>query len=220
MIKTRILLVDDHAIVRLGLMTLLNDQPDMQVVGEASTATEAVNAMEKLQPDVVLMDIRLPGEGGIEATQQITKKFKESKVVMLTSFADDDLVFKAISAGAVGYVLKQVGNEELLKAIRAAARGEALLDTSTTAKLISRVREIDRKSEEDAFRELSDREMDVLVHLARGKTNAEIGKALNLSEKTAGNYVGTIFEKLRLNNRVELAAYAYEHHLFERIRRE
>jgi two-component system response regulator DevR len=220
MIKTRILLVDDHAIVRLGLMTLLNDQPDMQVVGEASTAAEAINAVEKLQPDVVLMDIRLPGEGGIEATQQITKKFEESKVVMLTSFADDDLVFKAISAGAVGYVLKQVGNEELLKAIRAAARGEALLDTSTTAKLISRVREIDRKSEEDAFRDLTDREMDVLVHLARGKTNAEIGKALNLSEKTAGNYVGTIFEKLRLNNRVELAAYAYEHHLFERIRRE
>ncbi len=220
MTKTRILLVDDHAIVRLGLMTLLNDQPDMQVIAEASTAAEAVRAVEKFQPDVVLMDIRLPGEGGIEATRQVTARFPNSKVVMLTSFADDDLVIRAISAGAVGYVLKQVGNEELLRAIQAAARGEALLDPSTTAKLLSRVREVDRKSEEDAFRELSDREMDVLVHLARGRTNAEIGKLLNLSEKTVGNYVGTMFEKLHFNNRIELAIYAVEHHLFERMGKE
>jgi DNA-binding NarL/FixJ family response regulator len=217
MTKTRILLVDDHAIVRLGLMTLLNDQADMEVIAEASTAAEAVRAVEKFQPDVVLMDIRLPGEGGIEATRQITSRFPNSKVVMLTSFADDDLVIRAISAGAVGYVLKQVGNEELLRAIQAAARGEALLDPSTTAKLLSRVREVDRKTEEDAFRELSDREMDVLVHVARGKTNAEIGKRLNLSEKTVGNYIGTMFEKLHLKNRIELAIYAVEHHLFERM---
>jgi len=217
MTKTRILLVDDHAIVRLGLMTLLNDQPDMEVVAEASTAAEAVRAVEKFQPDVVLMDVRLPGEGGIEATRQITVRFPKSRVVMLTSFADDDLVMRAISAGAMGYVLKQVGNEELLRAIQAAARGEALLDPSTTARLLSRVRELDRKTEEDAFRELSDREMYVLVHLARGKTNAEIGRVLNLSEKTIGNYIGTIFEKLHMNNRIELATYAVQHHLFERM---
>jgi len=220
MTKTRILLVDDHAIVRLGLMTLLNDQPDMEVVAEASTAAEAVRAVEKFKPDVVLMDIRLPGEGGLEATRQVTARFPDSKVVMLTSFADDDLVIRAISAGAVGYVLKQVGNEELLRAIQAAARGEALLDPSTTARLLSRVRELDRKTQEDAFRELSDREMDVLVHVARGKTNAEIGHALNLSEKTVGNYIGTMFGKLHLNNRIELAIYAVEHHLFERMGRE
>jgi two-component system, NarL family, response regulator DevR len=220
MTKTRILLVDDHAIVRLGLMTLLNDQPDMEVVAEASTAGEAVRAVEKSQPDVVLMNIRLPGEGGIEATRQVTARFPESKVVMLTSFADDDLVVRAIGAGAVGYVLKQVGNEELLRAIRAAARGEALLDPSTTARLISHVRELDRKAEEDAFRDLSDREIDVLVQVARGKTNAEIGKYLNLSEKTVGNYLGTIFEKLHMNNRIELAIYAVEHHIFERMGRE
>src|SRR5215207_2352707 len=196
MAKTRILLVDDHDIVRLGLMTLLNDQPDMEVVAEASTAAEAVRAVEKYQPGVVLMDIRLPGEGGIEATRQVTSRFPESKVVMLTSFANDDLVIRAIRAGAVGYVLKQVGNEELLRAIRAAARGEALFDPSTTAKLISRVREFDRKTEEDAFRILSDREMDVLIHLAKGKTNADIGKLLHLSEKTVGNYVSHMFEKL------------------------
>ena len=220
MTKTRLLLVDDHAIVRLGLMTLLNDQPDMEVVAEASTAAEAVQAVEKFKPDVVLMDIRLPGEGGIEATRQVTARFPASKVVMLTSFADDDLVVRAISAGAVGYVLKQVGNEELLRAIRAAARGEALLDPSTTARLLSRVREFDRKAEEDAFRDLSDRELDVLVQVARGKTNAEIGHLLNLSEKTVGNYIGTIFEKLHLNNRIELAIYAVEHHLFERMGKE
>ncbi len=220
MTKTRILLVDDHAIVRLGLMTLLNDQPDMEVVAEASNTAEAVRAVETYQPDVVLMDIRLPGEGGIEATRQVTSRFPKSKVVMLTSFADDDLVMRAISAGAVGYVLKQVGNEELLRAIQAAARGEALLDPSTTAKLLSRVREVDRKTEEDAFRELSDREMDVLVHVARGKTNAEIGQILNLSEKTVGNYIGNMFEKMHLNNRIELAIYAVEHHLFERMGKE
>jgi two-component system, NarL family, response regulator DevR len=220
MIKTRILLVDDHDIVRLGLMTLLNDQPDMEVIGEASTAGEAVSTAKKLQPDVVLMDIRLPGEGGIEAAGQISQQVPKSKVVMLTSFADDELVVRAIRAGAMGYVLKQAGNEELLRAIRAAARGEALLDPSTTARLLSRVREAERKAEEDAFRDLSDREMDVLVHLARGRTNAQIGALLNLSEKTVGNYVSNMFEKLQLNNRIELAAYAYEHHLFERMGKE
>jgi DNA-binding NarL/FixJ family response regulator len=218
--KTRILLVDDHDIVRLGLMTLLNDQPDMEVVGEASTAGEGVRMAEKILPHVILMDIRLPGEGGIEACQQITSRLPSCKVVMLTSFADDELVVRAIRAGAVGYVLKQVGNEELLRAIRAAARGEALLDPSTTARLLSRVREAERKAEEDAFREISDREMDVLIHLAKGKTNAEIGALLNLSEKTVGNYVSNMFEKLHLNNRIELAAYAYEHHLFERMGKE
>jgi DNA-binding NarL/FixJ family response regulator len=218
--KTRILLVDDHDIVRLGLMTLLNDQQDMEVVGEASTAGDAVKAAENLQPDVVLMDIRLPGEGGIEAAGQVTRRVPNSKVVMLTSFADDELVVRAIRAGAVGYVLKQVGNEELLRAIRAAARGEALLDPSTTARLLARVREAERKADEDAFRELTDREMDVLIHLAKGKTNAQIGSLLNLSEKTVGNYVGNMFDKLHLNNRIELAAYAYEHHLFERMGKE
>ena len=220
MAKTRILLVDDHALVRLGLITLLNDQPDMEVVGEASTAAEAVAFTEKLKPDVILMDIRLPGEGGIEATRQVTARFPDSKVVILTSFADDELILQAINAGAMGYVLKQVGNDELLRAIQAAARGEAVLDSSTTTRLLASVRSADRKAQEDAFRDLSDREMDVLIHLARGKTNAEIGLLLNLSEKTVGNYIGHMFEKLGMKNRIELAAYAYEHHLFERIGRE
>ncbi len=215
--KTRILLVDDHEIVILGLMTLLNDQPEMEVVGEASTAEEAVQAVGKLKPDVILMDVRLPGEGGIDATRQIMKQYPNSHVVMLTSFADDELIMRAINAGAIGYVLKQVGNEELLHAIQAAAQGKSVLDPSTTTRLISRVREADRKTKEDAFRDLSDREMDVLVPLARGKTNAEIGRLINLSEKTVGNYVSKMLKKLGLKNRIELAAYAFEHHLFERI---
>jgi two-component system response regulator DevR len=217
MSKTRVLLVDDHTIVRLGLKTLIGDQANMEVVGEAGTAAEAVQAAERLRPDVVLMDIRMPGEGGIEATRQITTRLPQIKVVMLTSFADDELVVRAIRAGAVGYVLKQVDNAELLRAIEAAARGEALLDSATTARLLARVRESERKADEDAFRELSGREMDVLAPLARGKTNAEIGRLLHLSEKTVSNYVSTILEKLHLTNRVELATYAVEHHLFERL---
>ncbi len=218
--KTRVVLVDDHEIVRLGLMTLINDQPDMKVVGEAGTAGEALRLVERLRPDVVLMDIRLPGEGGIEAARQITTRFPQTKVVMLTSFADDDLVMRAIMAGAVGYVLKQVGNEELLRAIGAAARGEALIDPATTARLLSRVRASERKAEADAFRDLSDRELDVLAEVSRGKTNAEIGEILNLSEKTVRNYVSTILEKLSLTNRIELATYAVEHHLSDRLARE
>jgi two-component system, NarL family, response regulator DevR len=219
MSKIRVLLVDDHEIVRLGLMTLINDQPHMEVVGEAGTVAEALQAVERLQPQVVLMDVRLPGEGGIEAARQISSRFPQSRVVMLTSFADDDLVMRAIRAGAVGYVLKQVGNEELLRAITAAARGEALLDPSTTARLLSQVRIADRKAEDDAFRGLSDRELEVLAEVARGKTNAEIGEVLYLSEKTVRNYVSTILEKLNLTNRIELATYAVQHHLSDRRNR-
>ncbi len=215
-----VLLVDDHEIVRLGLMTLINDQENMKVIGEAGTAAEALRAVQELQPSVVLMDVRLPGEGGIEAARQITEKYPDTKVVMLTSFADDELVVRAIRAGAVGYVLKQVGNEELLRAITAAAQGDALLDPGTTSRLLSRVREAERKADENAFRDLSDRELEVLAEVAHGKSNAEIGDVLNLSEKTVRNYVSSILDKLTLNNRIELATYAVEHHLFDRMAHE
>jgi DNA-binding NarL/FixJ family response regulator len=218
--KTRVLLVDDHRIVRLGLMTLIGDQTDMEVVGEAGNAAEAVRAAERLKPDVVLMDIRMPGEGGVEATRQIAARFPDTRVVILTSFADDELILRAINAGAVGYVLKQVDTDELLRAIRAVARGEALLDPAVTARLLSRVRDVERRTESDAFRDLSDREMDVLAQVARGKANAEIGRILHLSETTVRNYISTMFGKLHLTNRVELAVYAIEHHLFEKLGRE
>lgn len=220
MAKIRILLVDDHAIVRLGLMTLINDQPEMEVVGEASSASEAMRAVEQLRPDVVLMDIRMPGEGGIQATRRIVERFPSTRVVMLTSFLDDELVVSAIRAGAVGYVLKQADNDELLRAIASAARGGGSLDPATTLRLLDRVRQSEQKAEGNAFRELSEREMDVLVEIASGKTNAEIGQRLNLSEKTVSNYVSNILDKLQLSNRIELAIYAVEHHIHEHISRE
>ena len=126
--KIPVLLVDDHALVRLGLKTLIDDQADMQVVGEAGTAGDAMQAVERDRPQVVLMDIRLPGEGGLEATRRIMERFPETRVVMLTSFADEELVMSAIRAGAVGYLLKEVGNEEVLRGIRAAAAGNSVMD--------------------------------------------------------------------------------------------
>ncbi|MCC6188807.1 MAG: response regulator transcription factor [Anaerolineales bacterium] len=219
MAKTRVLLVDDHEVVRMGLMVLINDQPDCEVVGEAGTAAEALRLVERLQPDVVLMDIRMPGEGGISATREISQRFPNTKVVILTSYADDELVVRAIAAGAVGYVLKQVGNAELLRAIAAAARGEALMDPATTARLLARVRASERQAQADVFRDLSERELEVLAEVARGKTNAEVGQALNLSEKTVRNYLSSVLDKLRLSNRVELAAFAVEHRLFEWLER-
>jgi DNA-binding NarL/FixJ family response regulator len=215
--KIRILIVDDHALVRLGLMTLINDQPVMEVVGEAGNSSEAVRAVERLQPDVVLMDIRMPGEGGLEATRSITNRFPKTRIVILTSFADDALVLRAIQAGAVGYVLKEADNEELLRAIAAAARGESVLDPATTSRLLAQVRELGRKVDENAFRDLTEREMSILGEVARGRTNSEIAQVLSLSEKTVRNHVSVILEKLHLTNRVELATFAVEHHIFDKL---
>jgi two-component system response regulator DevR len=192
MTRIHVLLVDDHALVRLGLRTLIDDEPDIQVVGEAANAQEALQAVEQLHPQVVLMDIRLPGEGGLDATRQITKRFPEVKVVILTSFADEELVISAIRAGAVGYLLKEVGNEEVLSGIRLAAKGNSVMDAATTSRLFARVRANERKEQEDAFRDLTEREMVILNEVAQGKTNAEIAQSLNLSEKTARNYVSIL----------------------------
>jgi two-component system response regulator DevR len=220
MTKIPVALVDDHALVRLGLKTLINDESDMEIVGEAANAEEALHMVENVHPRVILMDIRLPGEGGLEAARKITQRFPESKVVILTSFADEDLVMSAIRAGVSGYLLKEVGNEEVLRGIRAAAAGKSVLDTSTTSRLFAQVRASGKKEDEDAFRDLSDREMDVLFEVAQGKTNAEVAQRLHLSEKTARNYVSTILEKLQLSNRIELATYAIKHHLTERMKHE
>jgi two-component system, NarL family, response regulator DevR len=220
MIKISVVLVDDHALVRLGLKTLINDEADMQVVAEAGTAQEALQVVEQHHPRVVLMDIRLPGEGGLDATRRIADRFPDTKVVMLTSFADEELVMSAIRAGAVGYLLKEVGNEEVLRGIRAAAAGNSVMDAATTNRLFARVRAADRKSEQDAFRDLSDREMEVLNEVGQGKTNLEIAQSLNISEKTARNYVSAILEKLHFSNRIELATYAVKYHLSERMKRE
>jgi two-component system response regulator DevR len=219
-IKIRVGLVDDHALLRLGLKTLIDDQDDIEVVGEADSTTAALQMVDRTHPQVVLMDIRLPGESGLEAARQLTARYPETKVVMLTSFADEDLVIGAIRAGAVGYVLKEVGNEEILRAIRAAAAGGSVLDAATTSRLLARVRQTEHRADEEAFRDLSDRELEVLHEVSQGKTNAEIATSLNLSEKTARNYVSTILEKLHMANRIELATYAIKHNLAERMKHE
>ncbi len=220
MSKIKVGLVDDHALVRLGLKTLINDQDDMEVVGEGDSSVGAVQMVERNRPQVVLMDIRLPGNSGLEAARQITSQYPETKVVMLTSFADEELVIGAIRAGAVGYILKEVGNEEVLRGIRTAASGGSVLDAATTTRLLARVRANEHKADDEAFRDLSDRELDVLYEVSQGKTNAEIASSLNLSEKTARNYVSSILEKLQLANRIELATYAIKHNLAERMKRE
>ncbi len=220
MTKIGVGLVDDHALLRLGLKTLIDDQADMQVVGEADSTAAALEMVGQTHPQVVLMDIRLPGDSGLETARQVTTRYPETRVVMLTSFADEELVIGAIRAGAVGYILKEVGNEEVLRGIRAAAAGGSVLDASTTSRLLARVRETEQKADEDAFRDLSDRELDVLYEVSQGKTNAEVAASLNLGEKTARNYVSSILEKLHLANRIELATYAIKHNLADRMKRE
>ncbi len=208
-----ILLVDDHEVVRLGLRSLLDHHPGFEVVGEASAEAEAVEKALELQPDLILMDIRLAGGSGVDACQQIMLELPETKVVMLTSFAEDEMLFAAIRAGASGYVLKQVGSNDLIRAIEAASRGEATLDPSLTQRVFSEIRHSIQKEEAAAFGDLTAQEMQVLALIAEGKTNREIATALFLSEGTVRNYVSSILSKLGVSNRAEAAAYAIQHHL-------
>jgi two-component system, NarL family, response regulator DevR len=213
MTKQRIVLVDDHEVVRLGLKSLLERHPQFEVIGEASNAKEALEQVERLLPDVVLMDIRLPGTSGIEACEEITKRFPEIKVIMLTSYAEDDMLFSAIRAGASGYVLKQIGAEDLMKAIEAVGRGEAMLDPGVTQRVFQEVRRAVKEEESSAFSTLSQQEKHVLLLVSEGRTNREIAKALFLGEGTVRNYVSSILSKLGVSNRAEAAAYAVEHNL-------
>lgn len=188
----RLLLVDDHKVVRLGLRALLEAEPDIQVAGEAATATEAIQMIDQLRPDLVLMDIRLPDQNGIAACRQIRQHWPDIQVLMLTSFADEELVLEAISAGAAGYVLKQLDTNELVNAVHAVGRGDAVLDPAVTKKILARVRCAEHEAQSAAFRDLSERELQVLALVAEGKTNAEIADVLILSEKTVRNHVSTI----------------------------
>ncbi len=211
--KQRILLVDDHEVVRLGLKALLERHPNFEVVAEAATAREAVERVAIYTPDVVVMDIRLPGGSGIEACEEIAEKYPESKVIMLTSYAEDEMLFSAIRAGAAGYVLKQIGGEDLVRAIEAVGRGEALLDPAVTQRIFQEVRKAAKEEEASAFSALTQQEKHVLLLVSEGKTNREIAKALFLGEGTVRNYVSSILSKLGVSNRAEAAAYAVEHNL-------
>lgn len=209
----RIMLVDDHEVVRLGLKSILEKHHGMEVVAEASNAFEAVDRAVATRPDVVLLDIRLPGQSGIEACQAITQKLPDTKVIMLTSYAEDDMLFSAIRAGASGYLLKQIGAGDLVQAIERVARGEALLDPAVTRQVFAEMRKVAQEEEASAFSDLTPQEMHVLQLVAEGKTNREIAQALFLGEGTARNYVSSILSKLNLSNRAEAAAYAVQHNL-------
>jgi two-component system response regulator DevR len=207
----KIMLVDDHEVVRLGIKALLSNYPTYEVVAEAANADEAISTAEEYQPDVIIMDIRLPGRSGIEATKEIIEVLPDTKIIMLTSFAEDDLLFDAINAGAYGYILKQIGSDDLINALDAIGRGEALLDPALTQKVFRRVREASRKATDEAFATLSDQEIRILALISEGKTNKEIAADIFLSEKTVRNYVSSILSKLNLKTRSEAAAYAVKH---------
>lgn len=209
----RILLVDDHEVVRLGLKSLIERHAGFDVVAEAATQQEAVQNALTYNPDIVVMDIRLAGGSGIEACEEIMAQRPLTKIIMLTSYAEDEMLFSAIRAGAVGYVLKQVGGNDVIRAIESASRGEATLDPSLTQRIFNEMRRSLKQDDATAFTELTPQEMQVLSLITEGKTNREIAQSLYLSEGTVRNYVSGIFSKLNVANRAEAAAYAIQHHL-------
>jgi two-component system response regulator DevR len=213
MARQRIIIVDDHEVVRLGLRSLLERHPDFEIVAEASHGREALEKVDAYEPDVVVLDIRLPGMSGVDVCQKITEKHPDIKVIMLTSYAEDEMLFAAIRAGAAGYVLKQIGGGDLTHAIEAVGRGEALLDPTLTQRVFEEVRKAQREEEASAFAELTNQEMQVLQLVSEGKTNREIAEALYLGEGTVRNYVSNILGKLGVANRAEAAAYAVQHNL-------
>lgn len=204
----RILLVDDHEVVRVGVRALIEHRPGMEVVGEATTVREAVSQAEQLAPDVVVLDIRLPGGDGLDACRQIKAQRPETRIIILTSFPDDEVLYDAIAAGADGYVLKQIGSDDLIHALERVGQGESLLDPSLTARVFAKVREARQQERAHAFADLTEQEMQILAHVAEGETNREIGAALQLSEKTVRNYISIILGKLNLASRAQAAAYA------------
>lgn len=209
----KLLLVDDHEVVRLGLKALLSNYSNFEVVAEASNADEAVSRSLEYKPDVIVMDIRLPGRSGIEATREIMEALPETKIIILTSYAEDELLFDAIDAGAYGYVLKQIGSDDLVHALEAIGRGESLLDPAVTQKVFKRVREASRKASAEAFTILTDQEIRILSLIAKGKTNKDIASTIFLSEKTVRNYVSSILSKLNLKTRAEAAVYAVKNNI-------
>ena len=200
------MLVDDHEVVRSGLRVLLEGQPDLRIVAEAGSVQESVAKAAQTQPDVVVMDVRLTDGSGIEATREIRTRQPEIRVLMLTSFADDEALFASILAGASGYVLKQIHGSDLVGAIRTVTRGQSLLDPAVTSVVLERLRRGKHLGDEKLGR-LTAQEERILQLIADGLTNGEIAQRLHLAEKTVKNYVSAIFSKLEVARRAEAAAY-------------
>ena len=209
----RILLVDDHEVVRVGLRALLSSHPGLSVVDDAASGRDAVEKALCYKPDVVIMDLRLPEKDGVEAIRTIRAKCPQIRILVLTAFSDDQLLFDAVAAGANGYILKEINGEKLVEALRALARGESLLDSRVTERILRRFKEGPLRPETTAFSSLSFQERRILTLIVDGKSNREIGVQLHLSEKTVRNYVSQILSKLGLQSRTQAAAYALRHHL-------
>ena len=207
------MLVDDHEVVRLGLKALIDRHPEMEVIAEADSAEEAVTKAVAFQPDVIVMDIRLGSSSGVDACRDIVSQLPNIKVIMLTSYAEDDVLFAAIRAGAAGYVLKQAGGQDVVRALQAVTQGQALLDPSLTERVFAQVRRAAHDQQSAAFAMLSEQERRVLALVAEGQTNREIALGLHLGEGTVRNYVSNILGKLNVANRAEAAAYATKHNL-------
>lgn len=204
--EMRILLVDDHEIVRKGLRSLLDAEPDLEVVGEAGSAGEAIRRVGFDSPDVVVLDVRLPDASGVEACRNIRSAFPDVRVLMLTSFADEEALMAAILAGASGYLLKRIDSAALLESLRRIGRGESLIDPDMVTKLFSALRG-GGPSSDPLLDRLSDQERKVLDLIAEGKTNREISSEMFLAEKTVKNYVSNLLTKLGMSRRSEAAAY-------------
>lgn len=211
--KLRLLLVDSCQLLRVGLRTIFERQPELSVVGEASTARETLLLADRLQPDIVVMDLQLPDERGTLTCQEIRQRWPQIRVVVLTTYVERELILEAISAGVDGYLLKHLPSDEVVASVKAIGRGQAVLDPAVTVNVLHRVRVAEAERHAGAFHKLSQRECEVLALVATGKTNAEIAEQLVLSEKTVSNHVSTILSKLELTNRIEAATYAVRHHL-------
>lgn len=207
---TRVMLVDDHEVVRAGLRALLETTEDIEVVAEAATAREAVHRARASNPEVVVLDVRLPDESGVNVCRDIRAENPDVAVLMLTSFSDDQALFDSIMAGAAGYVLKQIRGNDLVEAIRRVAGGESLLDPAVTARVLDRLRnpvpDVDPR-----LARLTPTEQRIVEMIAEGMTNRAIGERLHLAEKTIKNYVSTVLEKLEVARRAEAAVYWSEH---------
>lgn len=213
----RILIADDHEVVRMGIRALIQQHAHLRVVAEAATGEEAVEQALLHKPDVVVMDVRMPGMLGVEACQKIVQQLPNTRVVMLTSYAEDELLFAAIRAGASGYVLKRIGSDDLIRTIEAVGRGESALDPAMTEAIFRELRHTEKSKEAALFAELTSQEMRVLALIADGLTNREIASRLFLGEGTVRNYVSNLLSKLNLSNRAEAAAFAVQHHIKEHL---
>ena len=203
----RILLVDDHEVIRVGLRTVLGQTQGVAVIGEAGTMAEAVQQAQRLKPDVILMDVRLPDGSGIDACREILGALPETRVIFLTSYADDDSVLAAVIAGAHGYVLKEIDSPALLEAIRSVAKGQSILDSHVTERALRWLRGLHDLPATPGTDQLSSQEERVVALVAEGKTNKEIAVALGLSDKTVKNYLANVFQKLRITRRAQAAAF-------------